>query len=262
MKRWPLLFCLAGCVTSSEGDKMRQEIHDLQTRMDKRETETAEKVAKLDDSLAEATKVLGQTGANVGSQVADLQSKLADLVGQLAEARHIADELKKSFDDFHASENARLGDLEARVDKMAKPPAPTIPDDKVGLYEDAYKKFSAGQNADARKEFQLYIQRFPEDDKADNAQFWIAESYYNDKDFARAIGEYQKVIDRYPKGDAVDGAYFKDGLSAYQMKWCTDARAYLEALVKKFPKSTMVGDAKAKLKELDRAQKNKKLCTS
>ena len=83
------------CMTSSEGDKLRGELHDLTKRMDKREAETTEKVAKLDEALAEATKILGRGSADVGAQVVELQAKMGDMTGQLEEAKHIAEELKR-----------------------------------------------------------------------------------------------------------------------------------------------------------------------
>lgn len=256
---------LAGCMTTSEGNKLRAEIVDLKSRMDKRESDTAAQVTKLNEAIDNATKLLGQGSANLGARVDGLESKMSELTGTLAEAKHLAEELKKSFDDYRSAQGARIAELEARVDKVAAgPPKPAgPPEDKAALFEEAYKKLLASDHAGARQYFQLYVQKFPDDERADNAQFWVAETYFSQRDFGRAIGEYQKVLDKYGKGDVVDDAYFKLGMSAAEMKWCTDAAAYLrDGLIKKFPKSPLVPDAKAKLKELEKNAKNKKLCTS
>jgi tol-pal system protein YbgF len=256
-----LLAACPACMTTSEGDKLRAELHDLKARMDKRETETSDKVDKLDQAIAEATKILGRGSADVGAQVVELQQKMGELTGPLEEAKHISEELKKSFDDYRAAVSARMAEIEAKINAApVRPPGP--PDDKNALFDGAYKKLGDKDYAGARSWFASFLQKFPDDDRADNAQFWIAESYFNERDFARAIGEYQKVIDRFPKGDTADDAFFKNGLSAAEMKWCSDAKAYLEALIKRFPTSPLVGDAKAKVKELDKASKDKKKCTS
>jgi len=262
MRRFIVIaFCAAGCMTSSEGDKLRGELHDLKDRVDKSDSDNAERVAKLDKAIEEATKILGRGSADVGAQVVELQQKMGELTGQLAEAKHIAEELKRAFDDYRAATAARIAELEQKV--LAGPPKPAgPPDGKDALFEAAFRKYSDRDFAGARAWFASFVQKYGDDERADNAQLWIAEAYFNEREFARAIGEYQKVIDRFPKGDAVDDAFFKNGLAAAEMKWCSDAKAYLEALIKRYPSSPLVSDAKAKVKELDKAAKDKKKCTS
>ena len=43
------------------------------------------------------------------------------------------------------------------------------------------------------------LKRFPQSDQADNAQFWIGETYYRENWYEKAILEYQKVIEKTRK---------------------------------------------------------------
>ena len=49
-------------------------------------------------------------------------------------------------------------------------------------------------------------------DLADNSQYWLAECYYSQKDFKRAIAEFEKVF-TYAGTDKDDDAQLKIGLS-------------------------------------------------
>ena len=53
------------------------------------------------------------------------------------------------------------------------------------------------------------IQNHPKSSNADNAQFWIGETYYKEKWYEKAILEYQKVIEKYPSGNKAPAALLK-----------------------------------------------------
>ena len=78
---------------------------------------------------------------------------------------------------------------------------PVRPEDDLSdeaLYAKGKQAFDMGNHQQAREYFQKLIQDFPKSPRADNAQFWIGETYYREKWYEKAILEYQNVIEKYP----------------------------------------------------------------
>jgi tol-pal system protein YbgF len=125
---------------------------------------------------------------------------------------------------------------------------PELPEDEI--YRMAKQAFDQGDSEAARKKFQELIQRFPNSERADNAQFWIGEIFYREKWYEKAILEYQKVIENYPKGNKVPASLLKQGLAFFNLGDKANSRLILEELIKKYPKSNEAKIAKDKVKDL------------
>ncbi|HLU65041.1 MAG TPA: tetratricopeptide repeat protein, partial [Kofleriaceae bacterium] len=69
----------------------------------------------------------------------------------------------------------------------------------------------AGNHEYAAAGLRSFLDLHPRHDLADNAQYWLAESYYARKRYRLAIVEFQKVVDRYPRGNKVPDAMLKIG---------------------------------------------------
>ncbi|MDY6833036.1 MAG: tol-pal system protein YbgF [Thermodesulfobacteriota bacterium] len=118
------------------------------------------------------------------------------------------------------------------------------------LYEMARQHYEQGNYDAARKGFEDLIARFPKSDLADNARFWIGESYFREKWYEKAILEYQKAIDDYPGGNKVPAALLKQGIAFSFIGKTAEARVVLNKLVKQFPGSSDAKIAEQKLAEL------------
>lgn len=143
--------------------------------------------------------------------------------------------------------------LEGRGDAGAPAPAaaPTAADlSEQELYDLARKAFDDGKLEEARQGFEDLIRQYPESQHADNAQFWIGETYYREKWFEKAILEYQKVIEKYPRGNKVPAARLKQGLAFSNLGDNTNARLILQELIKKHPQSNEAQIAEKKLKKI------------
>ncbi|MBF0302695.1 MAG: tol-pal system protein YbgF [Desulfamplus sp.] len=119
------------------------------------------------------------------------------------------------------------------------------------LYNEAKASLDSGKNEQARNQFEAFINRYPTSDNADNARFWIADSYYRDKWYEKAILEYQRVIEEYPKGNKIPSALLKQAYSFANLGEKGNARLILEDLIKKYPQTQESESAKEKLKTLN-----------
>jgi tol-pal system protein YbgF len=85
---------------------------------------------------------------------------------------------------------------------------------------------------------------------SDNAQFWVGKTYYQKKDFEKAILEYEKVIVKYPEGDKVSAALFKQALAFSDLGDKTNARNLLKRVIERYPQSDQADMAKKRLEAL------------
>lgn len=117
------------------------------------------------------------------------------------------------------------------------------------LYADAKQAYDNGQMDKARQGFQQLLKDYPKSANADNAQFWIGETYYREKWYEKAILEYQAVIEKYPNGNKVAAAMLKQGMAFLQLGDKSNARLILKELEKKYPGSNEAKIAGKKLSE-------------
>jgi tol-pal system protein YbgF len=118
------------------------------------------------------------------------------------------------------------------------------------LYDAAYQDLTRGNHGLAIMGFQEVIAKFPASELADNAQYWIGESYYAQKDYKRAQEEFQKTTDVYPQGDKVPAALLKIALCQLESGDKKAGRATLEKLTERYPQSEEARLAKTKLQDL------------
>ncbi|MDI6722950.1 MAG: tol-pal system protein YbgF, partial [Candidatus Aenigmarchaeota archaeon] len=117
------------------------------------------------------------------------------------------------------------------------------------LYEQAYNAFTEGKYDKARREFQELLKRFPRGELSENAQFWIAESFFFEKQHERAIVEYAKVIEEHEAGSRRPHALLKQGLSYLALGDKTMAKIIFQKILEDHPHSTQARIARNRLTE-------------
>jgi tol-pal system protein YbgF len=258
--------CAPGCfwaTTKSEGETMAAQIKDLDGRVAKEEQSIDQRVKTLDESIDKATKLLARNSADLGTQVDKFSEELAAALGQIDIMKRTVEALRGQNEQLlqqKAADEAAIAALTARVDAIEKKPSGPPPLDKGQLYEMAMQNLQANHFADARKLFRQYVLTYPQDDKADDAQYHVGESFYKEKDYDHAIAEFQKVIDLWPKGDMADDAYLAAGNAALDEQECRVAKVYLTELLKHFPDTPFKKTAQQKLDLITKKVKDPKVC--
>jgi Uncharacterized protein conserved in bacteria len=97
--------------------------------------------------------------------------------------------------------------------------------------------------------FEELVKADATNDLADNSQYWLAECYYSQKDFKRAIAEFEKVF-TYAGTDKDDDAQLKIGLSYQSIGNVDKAREEFQRLIDYFPGSEYYPKAKEALRQL------------
>ena len=122
------------------------------------------------------------------------------------------------------------------------------------LYDMAWADYTAGSYDLAIEGFAGYVRSFPKSEFADNAQYYIGESYFQRGKLAEAVDAFSRLVSTYPKSDVVGQAYYKRGLCYERMNQPDRAREAYDFLVKALPESDAGRLARQRLDALNRAR--------
>ncbi len=104
-------------------------------------------------------------------------------------------------------------------------------------YRAAIDLVKAARYGDALGALRAFLAHHPRHDYADNAQYWIGEVFYAQRDYPHAVAEFRRVIEVYPRGNKVPDALLKVGFCYQAMGQGDKARTVLEQLVHLYPMS-------------------------
>jgi tol-pal system protein YbgF len=120
------------------------------------------------------------------------------------------------------------------------------------LYDTAYADYTAGQWTLAVQGFETYLKTYPKSELADDAQYYVGESYSGDSKFREAVAAYERVIRDYPQSDILPDAWYKVGITYERLAQPDRARQAYETAVKNFPETDAGRLAKQRLDGLNR----------
>lgn len=265
---------LGGCATTQDVMVLDGRI----ARLEAQRLSSEKALTRIDDDLSSLGKKkdLADQGvkgryAGLRVQVNELETRLNSLRGKLEEFEYSQGRFKeaeinlesklKRLDVAITETTDRVIRLEQYLGLAAAGAAGTATSLPVkpeknqkisdeALYKMAKQSFDAGKYEAAREGFQRLMKEFPNSANADNAQFWVGETYYREKWYEKAILEYHEVIKNYPNGNKARAAMLKQGLAFEAIGDKKNARLILKELVRKHPQSSEAGVAQKKLKDL------------
>ena len=120
------------------------------------------------------------------------------------------------------------------------------------LFQRARDDYQRGNYEVAIILFKQYLRQYPRAAEAGDAQYWIGESLYAQKEFNAAIVAFDEVIQEYPQNDMVGASTLKVGLSFANLGDQPNARFFLQQVQENFPNSNEAQLATEKLKQLRR----------
>jgi tol-pal system protein YbgF len=117
----------------------------------------------------------------------------------------------------------------------AKPVPDTVGKAEDDLYNTAYTDFIRGKYDVAISEFRRYLASFSSSDNADNAQYWIGESFYSLGKLDSAEAGFKQVIAGFPTGNKVPAAEYKLGLVYLAQNRKAEATNQFRRVVNEYP---------------------------
>jgi len=129
-------------------------------------------------------------------------------------------------------------------------PTSTDPLKEQQAYQSAFNLLKAGRYDQAAKSFQKFLGEYPTGKFADNAQYWLGESYYVTRNFANALREFNTLVNDHPDSQKVTHALLKIGYIHDELGQKQKAREILTELTNDYPQSTAAGLAAKRLERM------------
>jgi len=143
----------------------------------------------------------------------------------------------------------------AQPGPAASPAAPATPTAALGatpdeVYKAALSDYTKGNYDLAISGFKTYIQLFPKTSLVGNAQYWLGESYYSQRNYLEAIREFEAVVRNHPDSNKVPSAMLKQGYAYLELGETSRGTAVLRELMNRFKNSREARLAQERLRQV------------
>ncbi len=281
MKSLRLLFVLIGCtLLASPAFAVSKEIIQLQTQVQALQDQINQMRQSFDERMGVMQHLVEQSTDNVNKVATSVNELNQSLQRRGQDEGGRADQLSGQIQALHDS----VDELKARMNKIAQqldaiqsaqqnintaPPATGVPSTGAPggpatspgpaanqappadvLYNNALRDYNAANYDLASQEFGDYLKYYPNTDLAGNAQFYMGDIAYRNKDYPNAVKAYDTVIEQYPDGNKAAAAQLKKGYALLEMGQRQAGVRELNALVTRYPRSIEAQQAKDRLKKL------------
>lgn len=232
------LVCIAalgtpGCFTA-QMTLLKSGLDSLRTQVDAmsvRDSVSAQVVADTQRDLAEQKDLILSTRATATSTSRETAESLDRMEGKL-------DDIMARFRIASERQPTRSTSPQPTQDSTVATakPAGSAPN-STQLYDQATSDLTQGRYAMALGGYRTFLQKNPDADLADNAQYGAGECFFAQAKFDSALVEYKQVGTRWPNGDRAPAALYKVGLCQERLGRKDEAKQTFEDLVKRFPQS-------------------------
>ena len=120
----------------------------------------------------------------------------------------------------------------------------------AGDYRNAIVLYGQSKLSDARRAFQEVFEADQHGDLADNALFWIGETYFATKDYVNAMRYYARVTTEYADQNKAPDALLKTALAQERTGDLALARKTLQQVIERYPYSSSASTAKQELQRI------------
>jgi tol-pal system protein YbgF len=145
------------------------------------------------------------------------------------------------------SQSVVTGIGEPQVQSQA---APVTEADVKAAYDQAFQALKELRYADAAEDFQSFLDQYPDSEYADNAQYWLGESYYVTRNYDIALSAFQQLLDNFPDSPKAPDALLKIGYTHYELEQWDSARAALTQVQENYPDTTLSRLAENRLRSM------------
>ena len=221
---------------NSTMSSLQKSVQDVQANSGARLDTMSTQVQGLSDNLEEIKSRLGK----VNQHLVDLQNSVQNIDARMSGG---SPSNTPSSAPTGSSPNPGSASMAPSGGSGAPPSADT-------LYSNGLRDITSGKYDLARSEFQDYLRYYGDTDLASNAQFYLGEIAYQQKQYEQAVDEYDKVLTTYPKSFKLPSARLKKGMALIELGQKNPGVRELREVVKRYPGTEEERRARARLKDL------------
>jgi len=241
---------VAGCTTPPEEDPVLIKLDELDRRVG-----SIERVMRNESLL------------QLAGELEALRNEVREMRGYIEALQYESESASTRQRDQYLDLDQRLQSLERGTGVLPAPggspgvggPVPgggaatglVVPggDDRAN-YQAALELLKQGRYAQADAAFQSFLATYPQSELADNAQYWLGETHYVNRQFEKALAAFQLVLERYPDSRKLPDAMLKVGFCQHELKRLDEAQATLQQVVERFPDTTAARLAQQRLERI------------
>ena len=223
------------------------------------------KLDDIDRRLSAVERVLANGSlVDLTVQVDGLQRETAEIRGRTETVEHEAEITTSRQRDLYVDLDERIRLLEERMQgasagavnvldggSLAPGQLPVPGGSDRDNYQAAFELLKQQRYKPAAQAFQQFLISFPDSQLADNAQYWLAESYYVTDKFDEALKQFSVVINQHAESRKVPDALLKVGYCNYELERWNDARAALLRVQDEYSDTTAARLAEQRLNRMD-----------
>ena len=240
---------------------------------------------ELDERLKRLERLFDSGGLfKLVDEVDSLGTEVRELRGQLEALSHRIDQLEERQRKLYLDTDQRLQRIESGAGAQVAGPSPqpatpsTVPPTpgstatptqpaattpsttptpattpgidpfaEQQAYQSAFDLVRSGRYEEAAVAFQEFVVEYPTGSYADNALYWLGETYYVRHQFEQAVREYERLVATYPNSQKLPDALLKIGYSHDELGNTAEAERVLGQLIQSHPQSTAATLARKRL---------------
>ncbi len=233
-----LLLVVAGCATKRDVRTLQQRIDALEQQQRSVAREMQQQTQLVLDTLRSGFAIQRDLRGETSHRFQQLEENLSRLEEMINQTQLVVAQLLERL------ERPSMG---GPSQNMGGTPS-------VGAAEDLYQQgmeFLQQQSyATARTVFEEIVRSFPNDPRAADAQFALAETYAGEGNAERALAEFEKVERQWPRAEKAPQALLRAGIVARDANQRDRAREYFQQVRQRFPASPEAQEAERLLRSL------------
>jgi len=209
---------------------------------------------------------------DMSNRIEQLQRDVQQLRGEIEVQNHALEEMRRRQKELYLDTDRRMRQLEAAPTASTVPPVEEIPASDVippgvvapmsppvisgqgekAAYDMAYALLNDRRYPDAAAAFGQFVTAYPESDYADNARYWLGETWLVMGEHKNAMDAFVELVKMHPDSDKLPGARLKIGYIHYENQDWAAARKELNALIVDYPDTTVAREANNRLQRMKR----------
>jgi tol-pal system protein YbgF len=232
----------------------------------------ADRVAALEAQAATEAQGASQSNIELLNRTTQMQDEIRALRATIEQLQNELEQNRQRNREQYIDMDSRVSALEhsgstgksgataagkpaaaGKPDVSSKPPA-TAAAPAAGEsadYQAAYNSLiKQGDAMTSAKQFQAFLQTYPNSRLAPNAWYWLGESYYALGSYDLALKSFGILLEQYGDSGKAPDALLKSGYCQVELKNTTAGKQTLEQVIAKYPTSPVAEMARSRLRGL------------
>jgi len=235
-------YLLLGCAVSPEEDPVYIRMNDLDARV--------QRVERV---------VTNQSLIEMAQRIDALQAELRAMRGEVEVLQNQSEGGKTQTRGLYGDLEKRIAALEtlggvagSGVPGAVAPPVGAAPGGggEQASYDAAFNALKGSDYPRAIAGFRNFVSTYPGSPLASNAQYWLGEAYYVNREYPNAVTAFQRVISEWPDSRKAPDALVKVGFTQAALGKTAEARDTLENVQKRYPGTEAAALAADRLKRM------------